>query len=151
LAKAYYSTVIEQPAARVWNVIRSFDSYEWAGGVSETHMEDGKAGDAVGGIRSFRYSGQSMRQRLLAHSDLDRSYTFELCAPNPFPLHNYQATLRVTPITDGNRAFVEWWATFDCTDDERDYWTTFLENDGFAAWLGGLRAHLAGAAEARQT
>ena len=141
MARPYYSTVFEQTADQVWNAIRAFGSYEWAGGVSESHMEDGKADDAAGGIRSFRYGGERMRQRLLAHSDLDRFYTFDLCDPSP--MRDYQATLRVTPIIDGKRAFVEWWATFDCAADEYDQWMTFLEQDGFPKWLESLRTVLA--------
>src|SRR6185437_1329308 len=141
MARAYYSTVIEQTADRVWNAIRDFGRYEWAEGVSETHMEDGKAGDAVGGIRSFRYGGERMRQRLLAHSDRDRFYTFNLCDPSP--MRNYQATLRVTPIVETDMAFVEWWATFDCADDEETQWTAWLEKEGFPVWLRALSADLA--------
>ncbi|MGI8687176.1 MAG: SRPBCC family protein [Thermomicrobiales bacterium] len=141
MARPYYSTVFEQTADQVWYAIRAFGSYDWADGVSESAMEDGKADDAVGGIRSFHYGGERMRQRLLAHSDLDRCYTFDLCDPSP--MRNYQATLRVTPIVDGNRAFVEWWATFDCAADEYDQWMTFLEKEGFPKWLGSLRANLA--------
>lgn len=141
MVRAYYSTAFEQAADQVWNAIRDFGRYEWADGVSETYMEDGKAGDAVGGIRNFRYDGAHMRQRLLAHSDLDRFYTFVLCDPSP--MRNYQATLRVTPVVDGDSAFVEWWATFDCVPDEEAQWMAFLEQDGFPKWLGSLRADLA--------
>ena len=30
------------------------------------------------------------------------------------PKNNYIATLKITRITDGNRAFAEWGAEFDC-------------------------------------
>jgi hypothetical protein len=29
-------------------------------------------------------------------------------------VENYVATLKLTPVTDGNRTFAEWWAEFDC-------------------------------------
>ncbi len=29
-------------------------------------------------------------------------------------VENYVATLRLTPVTDGDRTFVEWTAEFDC-------------------------------------
>ena len=32
----------------------------------------------------------------------------------PFEVENYLATLRCTPITDGDRCFIDWSATFDC-------------------------------------
>lgn len=138
MPRVYYSTVIDQPSAAIWQVIRDFGRYEWAPGVSESMMEDGKAGDAVGGIRTFAHGGERMRQRLLALSDLDRFYTFELCDPSP--MRNYQSTLRVTPVVAGDRAFVEWWATFDCAEDEESQLTTWLIQDGFPVWLSGLAA-----------
>lgn len=142
MAKSYYSTVFEQTADQVWTAIRDFGRYKWASGVSEAYMEDDKAGDAVGGIRNFRVGNRRERQRLLAHSDLDQCYTFEFCDPHALTVRNYQATLRITPITDGDRAFVEWWATFDCEPSEVVYWATFFANEGFPRWLGSLRAHL---------
>jgi hypothetical protein len=53
-----------------------------------------------------------------------------------------QRLLRVAPVTDGNRAFVEWWATFDCADDEHDRWIEHFEHEGFAKWLASLRTRL---------
>jgi hypothetical protein len=49
--------------------------------------------------------------------------------------------LRVTPVVDGDRAFVEWWATFDCDLDRHDERTAFFR-DAFAGWLESLRRHL---------
>jgi hypothetical protein len=92
----------------VWSVIRDFNRYPvWVEGINESHIEDGKAGDAVGAIRNFSSGDTRIRQRLLAHSDLDRSYTFESCEPLA-AITYYQVTGQVTPIVDGNRAFVEW-------------------------------------------
>jgi hypothetical protein len=53
------------------------------------------------------------------------------------------ATIRVTPIVDGNRAFVEWWATFDVAVGDGNHWTKFFARS-FATWLGRLRRGLAG-------
>jgi Polyketide cyclase / dehydrase and lipid transport len=65
--KFYYSTVIDQPADRVWSLIRDFNSYPvWVEGIKESHIEDGKAGDAVGAIRNFSNGNARIRQRLLA-------------------------------------------------------------------------------------
>ena len=80
--------------------------------MSESRIEDGKSGDAVGGVRTFRFGDAWISERLVAHSDSDRSYTYCFVEP-PFPVTNYKATLRVTPITDSGNAFVEWWTTFD--------------------------------------
>ena len=55
----------------------------------------------------------------------------------PAALHHYQATIRVTPVVDGDRAFVEWDATFDCEAGRREELTAFYRN-AFATWLGSL-------------
>ena len=109
----------------------------------ETLVEDGKAGDAVGAVRSVRSPGRHIRQRLLAHSDLERSYSYEFADAIPFPVTGFRATIRITPVVDSGKAFVEWWATFDCAAGEIERWTRFFEQDGFARWLGALRRRLA--------
>jgi hypothetical protein len=49
------------------------------------------------------------------------------------------ATIHVAPIVETNKAFVEWWATFDCAAGEYDRWTNHFEKEGFARWLAALR------------
>lgn len=142
MARSYYSTVFEQSADEVWAVIRDFGFYEWAGVSGEAYMEDGRAGDAVGGVRNFQGGAKVIRQRLLAHSDLERCYTYEFCDAIPYPVDNYQATLRITPVVEQNRAFIEWWATFDCDPNERDRWVRYFEQEGFATWLAALCSYL---------
>jgi hypothetical protein len=142
MPRAYYSTVFEHSADRVWRAIRDFGHYSWAGTGVDAEMENGKSGDAVGGVRHVCTPGRLIRQRLLSHSDADRCYSYEFCDPVPYPVHDYRATLRVTPVTDGDRAFVEWWATFDCAQDDRGHWAGHFEHDGFAVWLASLRENL---------
>jgi DNA-binding transcriptional MerR regulator len=81
------------------------------------------------------------RQRLLAHSDLDRFYTYKFCEPFPYPIRNCVITLRVTPVVDGNRAFVEWSATFDCEATEYDHWTIYFANEVWAKALESLKKY----------
>jgi hypothetical protein len=133
---------MDVPADAVWSLIRDFGNYGWAGVPAETVIEKGRAGDAVGCVRRVQTGERLIRQQLLAHSDLERSYTYSLCEPAPFPVHGYQATIRVTPVVDGQRAFVEWWATFDCAESDRERWTTYFRDEGFARWLAALRHSL---------
>jgi Polyketide cyclase / dehydrase and lipid transport len=90
-------------------------------------------------VRRFTNAGKTLRQILLAHSDFDRSCSYAFCDQPPFPAQHYVATIRVTPVVDTNGAFVEWWATFDCATEDREWMTKHFENAGFAVWLGGLR------------
>ena len=140
MAKAYYSTVFEQSAAEVWKIIRDFNNYPvWVGGAGESWIEDGKSGDTVGAVRSVLYQGRHLRQRLLAQSDVERSQTYEFCGPPSLPVTDFRATLRVTPVVDADRAFVEWWATFDGEAARRDELTGVLRG-WFGKWLESLRA-----------
>src|ERR1700728_140178 len=105
MAKAYYSTVFAQSADDIWNVIRDFNNYPvWVDGAGESAIEGGKSGEAVGGVRNVIYQGKRIRQMLLALSDPDRSQTYEFCGEAPMPVAHYRATLRVTPVVDGDHA-----------------------------------------------
>jgi uncharacterized membrane protein len=141
MTKVYYSTVFEQTGDQVWGAIRDFNSYpEWVESVSESHIEEDRSGDAVGAIRNFVEYGTRIRQRLLAHSDLDRSYTYESCEPLGAISH-YQSTARVTAIVDGNRAFVEWSVNIECPAEEQNNCTKLLEK-AMPQWMNSLRATL---------
>ena len=142
MAKSYYSTIFEQSADEVWSVIRDFNNYPvWVNGAGESEIEDGKSGDSVGAVRNVLYEGKRIRQKLLAMSDLERSQTYEFAGEPSVPVQNYRATLRLMPVVDGDRAFVEWSATFDCEPERRGE-RVALFRDAFATWLGSLRRHL---------
>jgi polyketide cyclase/dehydrase/lipid transport protein len=139
VAKAFYSVVLDHSADEVWAVIRPFGHYAWAGVEGEVIVEEGKADDQVGAVRRISMGGNVRRQKLLKHSDLDRSYTFCFVGPAPFPIHDYEATIRVTPVAETGQAFVEFFSTFDCALEERSRWVSYLEKEGYAKWLGALR------------
>jgi len=139
MARSYTSIVLDHSADAVWAVIRPFGHYAWAGVKGATIIEDGRADDAVGAVRRVSVGDKILRQKLLAHSDLERSYTYAFCDTPPFPVRNYVATLRVTPVTESGQAFVDWWATFDCAADQLEHWTGHFEKQGFATWLAALK------------
>jgi hypothetical protein len=87
------------------------------------------------------YQQRRIRQRLLALSDVERSQTYEFCGAPSLPLSVFQATLRITPVVDGDRAFVEWWATFDCEPARGEEFSQTLRG-WFSKWLESLRATL---------
>jgi hypothetical protein len=143
MAKAFYSIVLDHPADEVWEVIRPFGHYAWAGVESEVVLEDGKRDDQVGAVRRIGAGESARRQKLLAHSDLERSYTFCFVGAAPLPVDNYVATIRVRPIAETGQSYVEFSATFDCALEERARWIGSLEHDGYAKWLGALRRFMA--------
>ena len=140
VTSAYYSTILRTPAADVWKIVRDFNNYPiWVDGAGESEIEAGKAGDTVGAVRSVHYNGRHIRQRLLALSDVERSQTYEFCGAASLPVTGFRATLRITPVVDGDVAFVEWWADFDCEESRRDELAATLRG-WFATWLESLRA-----------
>jgi hypothetical protein len=142
MAKSYYSTIFEQSADEIWNIIRDFNNYPvWVDGAGESEIEAGKPGDAVGAVRNVLYDGKRIRQKLLAMSDVKRSQTYEFADESPLPVENYRATLRVIPVVDGDRAFVEWWATFDCSPECQRERVEFF-SEAFGRWLGSLRRQM---------
>lgn len=139
MAKAYFSTVFGQTADEVWGIVRDFgNDYWWTHEPVETVVEDGRSGYEVGAIRHVRGAGFDFRQRLVAISDAGRFFTYEFAEQEPDRPQDMQVTIRVTPVIDGDRAFVEWFATFDSAPAESARWSTYFEN-AFAGWLGPLR------------
>ena len=115
MALVYASSVIAAPAARVWETIRDFNGMpNWHPAIAESRIEAGAPADQVGCVRAFRLrDGGFIRERLLALSDYDFSCSYAILE-SPMGVENYIATLKLTPITDGDRTFAEWSAEFDC-------------------------------------
>jgi hypothetical protein len=115
MVKVYTSSVIDAPADRVWAAIRDFNALpNWHPVFKDSRIEGGLHADRVGCIRNFNLKdGGNLREQLLTLSDYDYSYTYSILE-SPLGVSNYTATLKLTPITDGNRSFAEWTAEFDC-------------------------------------
>lgn len=139
MAKCYYSTVFDQAADTLWGIVRDFNAYPiWVDGAGKSEIENGLCGTTVGAVRHVIYQGRHIRQRLLAQSDVERTQVYAFAEENALPVENYRATIRVTPIVDGDRSFVEWWATFDCGLAQIAERSAFFEKS-FAGWLESLR------------
>jgi hypothetical protein len=57
-------------------------------------------------------------------------------------VENYVATLKLTPVTDGNRTFAEWWAEFDCAPDKERELAQGIGQGVFQAAFDSLKNHL---------
>jgi hypothetical protein len=115
MARVYTSSVINAPADRVWGRVRDFNGLpNWHPAIAESRIENGEPADKVGCVRDFRLrNGDRLREKLLGLSDFDMFCTYSILE-SPMGVENYVATLRLTPVTDGNRTFAEWTAEFDC-------------------------------------
>jgi hypothetical protein len=138
MIKVYTSSVIDASADTVWSRIRDFNGMpQWHPGIADSRIENNEPSDKVGCIRHFHTrDGGAIRERLLALSDYDFTCTYEILE-SPMGVANYIATLKLTPITDGNRSFAEWTAEFDC-DEGRERELT--EHIGGQVFQGGFDA-----------
>ena len=138
MARVYTSSVINASAARVWARVRDFNGLSnWHPAIAESRIENSEPADKVGCIRNFSLrNGDRLREQLLGLSDFDMFCTYSIL-DSPMPLTNYVATLRLTPITDQDRTFIEWSADFDCAPDQE---AELLSNIGGGVFQGGFDA-----------
>ncbi|MGQ0686896.1 SRPBCC family protein [Bradyrhizobium sp.] len=138
MARVYVSSVINASAARVWSRVRDFNGLSnWHPAIAESRIENGEPADKVGCIRSFSLrNGDRLREQLLGLSDYDMFCTYSIL-DSPMPLTSYVATLRLTPITDQDRTFIEWSAEFDCAPDKEG---ELVSNIGGGVFQGGFDA-----------
>jgi hypothetical protein len=138
MARVYTSSVVGAPAAKVWQRIRDFNALPaWVPAVAESRIENGEPADKVGCVRDFRLrNGDRLREQLLGLSDYDMFCTYSILE-SPMGVENYVATLRLTPVTDGNRTFAEWTAEFDCPAERE---ADLVASIGGGVFQGGFDA-----------
>jgi hypothetical protein len=132
MPRAYFSTVLDHSADSIWSMVRDFNNYpRYIEGVTASLIEDGMRGDEVGAVRKFCYAGSWLRQRLIAHSDSERCFSYAGLEPFTFPVEegarvaapiDYAGTLRLSPIVDGDRTFVEWYVEYGCPPADVAQW-----------------------------
>jgi hypothetical protein len=142
--KVYVSAVLPAPAAEVWGVIRDFNGLPgWTPFVAESRIELGALADQIGCVRNFTLKdGGRIRERLLALSDYDLSMSYAILE-SPMGVENYVATLKVTPVTEGNRSFAEWSAEFDCAPERGKELIAHIGGNVFAAAFRTLQSRFA--------
>ena len=145
MPRVYVSSVINAPAAKVWERVRDFNGLpRWHPGIRESRIENGEPSDKVGCVRDFYLqNGDRLREKLLGLSDYDMFCTYSILE-SPMPLQNYIATLRLTPITDGDRTFAEWSAEFDSAPEVADDLVSGIGGNVFQGGFESLKRHFSG-------
>lgn len=143
MAKAYASTIIDAPVQAVWSVIRDFNSLPvWHPAIKDSIIEDGLDADVVGCVRAFHLAdGALVRERLLSLDDHNRCFSYNFETP-AFPVDNYIATVRLYPVTNGEKTFCEWSAVFDEAPADKGKYVDIISNGVFAAGWVALAAHI---------
>ena len=147
MIRVYTSSVIDAPADAVWQEVRDFNSLpNWHPAIAESRIEAGAPSDRIGCVRNFRTrDGGVIRERLLTLSDFEYECTYSILE-SPMGVDNYIATLKLTPITDGNRTFAEWSAEFDCAPDRERELTQLIGQGVFQGGFDALKQRLLKAA-----
>jgi uncharacterized protein YndB with AHSA1/START domain len=140
MAKAYASAIIDAPVETVWSFVRDFNGLpNWHPAIVRSEIEDGRDSDSVGCIRSFYLAdGGHVRERLLMLDDARRCFTYNFETP-AFPVENYLATIRVMPVTNGDKTFCEWEASFDEAPEDRGKYVEIVSSGVFAAGWAALK------------
>ena len=144
MIRVYVSSVIDAGADSVWARIRDFNALPlWHPGIADSRIENNEPSARVGCIRHFHTrDGGTIRERLLALSDYEFSCVYEILE-SPMGVEHYVATLKLTPVTDGNRCFAEWSAEFDCDEGRERELTELIGNGVFQGGLDALKRHFA--------
>ena len=145
MIKVYTSSVIDAPAEQVWARIRDFNGLPaWTPFVAESRIEGGQPADKLGCVRNFRLKdGGMIREQLLTLSDYDYQCSYSILE-SPMGVDNYVATLKLTPVTDGDRTFAEWSAQFDCAPGQERELAEDIGQGVFQVGFEALKERFAG-------
>lgn len=140
MPRVYVSSVIDASADRVWSIVRDFNGLpRWMPIVADSRIEGGQPSDKVGCIRNFSLrNGGNIREQLLSLSDYEYTCSYAILE-SPMGVENYTATLKLMPITDGDRTFAEWTAEFDCEPAREHELVTQIGQGVFQAGFDQLK------------
>ncbi len=144
MIRVYVSSVIDASADSVWSRVRDFNALPvWHTIIADSRIENSEPSDKIGCIRHFHTKvGGMIRERLLSLSDYDYSCVYSILE-SPMGVDNYVATLKLTPITDGGRCFIEWSAEFDCAAGRERELSETIGQGVFQAGFDALKQHFA--------
>lgn len=144
MPRVFVSRVVDASAERVWTTIRRFDAVAaWLPFVKSSPIEDGGDPTRVGCVRVLTQTdGEVFREVLVALSDAERFYSYTF-ASSPVPVRDHRTTIRVRPITEGDRSYVEWSSRFDI-DPKHEAQLVDLMNRNFVNGLRNLAKNFGG-------
>ncbi|HEX2544922.1 MAG TPA: SRPBCC family protein [Ramlibacter sp.] len=143
LQKVVRSTIIDAPIARVWEVLRDFNSHDrWHAVVDKSRIENGEAPSQVGCVRNFTLKdGNRIREQLIGLSDTDYQSTYTILDAT-VPLKRYVATVTLKPVTDGNRTFWHWESSFETPPGRERELRDMVAQGVYEAGFENLRRYL---------
>ena len=150
MLKVTRSAIIDAPIGVVWELVRDFNSHiDWHPAIADSFIEHGEAADQVGCVRNFRLKdGSHLREQLLALSDRDHLSTYCILEAT-LPMRRYVATVRLSPVTDGDRTFWHWQSTFDVPRGRELEFERMVGDGVYVGGFEGIRAYLRGGGQPR--
>ena len=138
----FRSMILDARIDRVWAAVRAFDGVaNWNPGVDTATLENGVA-TATGTIRSLQITdGTVFRETLLAHSDLDHFYTYDILE-SPLPVTGYVSTHRFLPVTHSGQTLGIWESRFTCAPEDADEMEKIVGDMIYIGGMTGLNNYL---------
>lgn len=136
--------IINAPLEVVWQTVRQFDGVvNWNPGVTGARMESGSSTE-VGHIRHLDIVDNTVfRETLLAHSDIDHSYTYDI-VEGPLPVTKYVSTHRFLPITHSSQTLGIWEGWFQCDEGMANKLDKIVGDDIYIGGMTGLNEFVSG-------
>ncbi len=118
MTKVIYSTVLDIPASKAWDVVRDFGGLpKWFPFVSQSVLRDGARPTEVGAVRDNTVDqGKIISERLVELSDRERRMAYALVGGD-VPMTDYSSTLTIHEITEDGRTFAVWTARYEPVGD----------------------------------
>ena len=142
--KVFRSMILDAPIEQVWSAVRAFDGVvNWNPDVTAAKLVIGRPTE-VGSIRHLDIAdGTVFRETLLAHSDLEHSYTYDILEC-PLPVTNYVSTHRFIPTTASGQTLGIWQSDFDCAPADAEEMDRVVGDMIYIGGMGGLNDYLKG-------
>jgi len=135
MAQATASKIINAPADRVWDTVRTFSGLERYFTMFSSSTTEGIG---VGATRTVNLpDGGKFHERLESLDDESRTLTYAVLK-SPLPIENYVGTVRVEDVGDG-KSRVTWSARFDVSADQKAPMVEMLSG-AYAGGIDGLEA-----------
>jgi len=120
MPKTYQSIVLDVPIDQVWERVSDFHDITWAVTIVTSCESEGDQGTREVGAKRVINGVIKETLKTMDPDDHRLSYCIE-DAPSPISkddVSNYLGTIRLLPVTIGNRTFVEWYSEWESPTDD---------------------------------
>jgi hypothetical protein len=140
-----HTEIINAPIEALWQLVGDFNNVsQWHPDVVDSRIELGSGKDAHP-IRAIHLrDGTPLKEKLLAISNTDHSYTYSVIE-SPLPLRNHRSTVRFDRLS-GTQTRVTWTADFEAVGVAADQIAEGVNSSVMETGIAGLRASVACAA-----